>query len=451
MQGYVKFPLLFHPLPDFSLKIIYFRCADTSPKPGIFVRWLLLFYMMLNRLLLLIPFWLLLDLYFFRLVKSASEGLPPMWKRVVYGIYWGYDGVFIAALLYLKVSGGGIFSGYFFSLVGPMLLSFIPKLCILPILLLWDAGWQISRKVKRRGTSPSPGRRKFINRVILGASAVPFGYVLFGITKGPYHYTVHRHTLYFDDLPPAFDGFTITQLSDIHCGSLKDREAVERGVRLANAQQSDLMVFTGDFVNNEAAELRQWQDVFAALTAPFGVFSILGNHDYGDYKDWPSEEAKAANLEQFKALQRDMGIRLLMDEHVKIEKDSEYINLIGVQNWGSRFRQYGDLDSALEGVEENTFSVLLSHDPSHWEAKVLPHSKPVHLTLSGHTHGMQFGVEIPGIKWSPAQYMYRQWAGMYSRDEQYINVNRGFGFLGFAGRIGIWPEISVITLRRKAQ
>ena len=404
---------------------------------------------MLDRLLLLIPLWLLLDLYFFRVVKSATGGLPLMWRRVIYWVYWLYDGVLIALLIYLKVSGGGIFSGYFFSLVGPMLLSFIPKLCMLPILLLRDVGWLISDKVMSR-SSPSPGRRKFINRVILGASAVPFGYVLFGITKGPYNYTVHRHTLYFDDLPPAFDGFTITQLSDIHCGSLKDRKAVEQGVWLANEQGSDLMVFTGDLVNDAAAELEPWKDVFAALTAPMGVFSILGNHDYGDYGDWPSGEAKAANLERLKELQREMGFRLLLDEYVKLEKDGDYINLVGVENWGSRFRQYGDLDKALAGVQKDTFSVLLSHDPSHWEAKVLPHPKPVHLTLSGHTHGMQFGVEIPGFKWSPAKFMYRQWAGLYDRKGAYINVNRGFGFLGFAGRIGIWPEISVITLKRRA-
>ena len=405
---------------------------------------------MLDKLLLVIPLWLLLDLYFFQVLKSAVGKRTPFLKRTVYSIYWLYDGVLIAALLYLKVSGGGIFSGYFFSLVGPMLLSFIPKLCMLPFLLLKDVGQLTFRMASRRSAPLLPARRKFINQMILGASVIPFGYVLFGITRGPYNYTVHRNTLYFDDLPPAFDGFTITQLSDIHCGSLKDRAAVERGVRLANAQQSDLMVCTGDFVNNEASELRPWQDVFATLTAPFGVFSILGNHDYGDYADWSSDEAKTANLEELKSMQRAMGFRLLLDEHLKIEREGAYINLVGVQNWGSRFRQYGDLDKALEGVENNTFSVLLSHDPSHWEAEVLPHPKPVQLTLSGHTHGMQFGVEIPGFKWSPSKYMYKQWAGIYNRGGHYINVNRGFGFLGFSGRIGIWPEISVITLKRKA-
>lgn len=403
---------------------------------------------MLDKLLLLIPIWLLLDCYFFQIVKSALGGMRLFWRRVLYISYWGYDILIMGALLYLKLSGSGIFSGYFFSLVGPILLSFLPKLFALPFILLQDTGRLRSRLVHRQNTPFLPARRKFISQVILGASAIPFGYVVFGLSKGAYNYTVHRHKLYFKDLPDAFDGFTITQLSDIHCGSLEDRKAVEKGIRLANMQKSDLMVITGDLVNNHAKELHPWLGIFSALTAPFGVFSILGNHDYGDYMDWPSETAKTANLEQLKSLQKVMGFRLLLDEHIKIEKSGQYINLVGVQNWGKRFRQYGDLNKALEKVEDNTFSILLSHDPSHWEGQVLSHPKSVQLTLSGHTHGMQFGVDIPGIKWSPAQYMYRQWAGIYQQDSHYINVNRGFGFLAFPGRIGIWPEISVITLKK---
>ena len=321
---------------------------------------------MLDKLLLLIPLWLLLDLYFFQVVKSAVSGFTPFWRWSVYGIYWMYDGLMIAALLHLKLSGAGIFSGYFFSLVGPMLLSFIPKLCLLPFLLLKDAGRLAYSKLMQHNKPHQPGRRKFINQMILGVSAIPFGYVAFGISRGAYNYTVQRHTLHFEDLPPAFDGFTITQLSDIHCGSLDNREAVERGVRLANAQQSDIMVITGDLVNNQATELDPWLEVFSTLTAPFGVFSILGNHDYGDYMDWPSEAAKMANLEQLKSLQREMGFRLLLDEHLKIEKADQHINLVGVQNWGKRFRQYGDLDKALENTEENTFSVLLVYNGGHW-------------------------------------------------------------------------------------
>ena len=404
---------------------------------------------MLDRLLYLIPIWILLDFYFFQVVKNATKNQPPFWRKTIYSIYWVYDAILIVALLYLKVSGSGIFSGYFFSLLGPMLLSIIPKLCMLPFIILKDIVGRLSTQKRNQDHAPSSsGRRKFINQLILGASTVPFAYVIFGITRGPYHYTVHRHTLFFEDLPPAFDGFTITQLSDIHCGSLKDRDAVRKGIELANAQQSDLMVLTGDIVNNQATELLPWVDLFSTLKAPLGVYSILGNHDYGDYMDWPSDEAQSANLEQLKSLQKDMGFQLLLDTNVRIERGDQYINLLGVQNWGKRFRQYGDLNKALETVEDNTFSVLLSHDPSHWEAQVLHHTKPVHLTLSGHTHGMQFGVDIPGIRWSPAKYMYKQWAGIYQKGQQYINVNRGFGFLGFSGRVGIWPEITVITLKK---
>lgn len=419
---------------------------------------------MFSKILLIVPFWLLLDLYFFQVLKNAAEGFPASVRKTVFGMYWLFDILLISALLYLKISGLGMWSsGYFFLLVGPVLLSFLPKLLALPFLLLEDitrlgswlaTHWRADRRDHRAGRRDYreglvfPARRKFISRSILGIAAIPFSYVLFGITKGAYYYKVYRSTLYFDDLPDAFDGFTITQLSDIHCGSFEDAGAVKRGVDLANAQNSDLIVVTGDLVNNEARELQNWKSLFSGLKAPFGVYSILGNHDYGDYMDWPDDAAKEANLNELKALQKEMGFRLLLDEHVKLERNGQYINLAGVQNWGRRFRQYGDLDKAMEAVAENTFSMLLSHDPTHWEAQVLPHPKHIHLTLAGHTHGMQFGVDIPWIKWSPAKYMYPQWAGIYRNGSRYINVNRGFGFLGFSGRIGIWPEISVITLRK---
>lgn len=406
---------------------------------------------MLDRILLAVPVWLLLDLYFFRVLKSVLRDRPRGLRLAVYWTYWLFDLVLIGALLYLKATGSGIFSSYFFSLVGPILLSLIPKLLALPFLLLEDLSRVAFHVAGQRRERAIPARRRFVSQLILGLSAVPFGYVLFGITRGAYNYQVYRHTLYFEDLPPAFDGFTITQLSDIHCGSLEDRSAVERGIALANAQNSELLVLTGDLVNNQCGELHSWREIFSSLYAPFGVYSILGNHDYGDYTDWPSEAEKTANLDRLKALQGEMGFRLLLDEHVKLEKDGAFINLVGVENWGRRFRQYGDLDKAMANVEENTFSVLLSHDPTHWRARVLDHPKPVQLTLSGHTHGMQFGVDIPGLRWSPAKYMYKQWAGIYRDGAKYINVNRGFGFLGFRGRVGIWPEISVITLKRGKQ
>lgn len=419
---------------------------------------------MFSKILYIVPFWLLLDLYFFRILKTAVGGLPLWGRRCICWMYWLVDILLIGALLYLKLTGSGIFSSWFFSLVGPVLLSFLPKLLALPFLLLEDLtrlgvyalNPQRSKTHIERDPHPKsrnyPERRRFISQVILGLSAVPFGYVLFGITKGRYHYKVHRSTLYFTDLPDAFDGFTITQLSDIHCGSfngLDDLEAVKRGIDLANTQKSDLMVFTGDLINNDCEELETWKSTLSVLKSPYGVYSILGNHDYGDYKDWPSEEAKAANLDRLKTVQSEIGFRLLLDERVKLEKDGQFINLVGVQNWGRRFRQYADLNKAMEPVEENSFSIVLSHDPTHWEGEILQHPKSVHLTLAGHTHGMQFGVDIPGIKWSPAKYMYEQWAGIYRNGSKYLNVNRGFGFLGFQGRVGIWPEISVITLKKQ--
>jgi predicted MPP superfamily phosphohydrolase len=268
------------------------------------------------------------------------------------------------------------------------------------------------------------------------------------MVKGKYQYTVHRHTLFFEDLPAAFDGFTITQLSDIHAGSFDDPEAVQRGVDLAKAQKSDLFVFTGDLVNDHATEVVPYMGHFKQLRAPFGQFSILGNHDYGMYAQWPSEEAKEKNLQTLKNHHAELGYRLLLDEAVTIEKGGDKLSLVGVQNWGKGFIQIGNLDKALENVAPDAFKILLSHDPSHWQEVVKHHKKHVHLTLSGHTHGMQFGVETPVFKWSPAQYRYEAWAGLAEEFGKKLYVNRGFGFIGFSGRVGIWPEITVLELRK---
>lgn len=402
---------------------------------------------MLNTVLLLLPIWVLLDLYFFSVLQAAISGLPKFSRKLIYGLYWGLDLLLILAILNLRISGSGVFSSYFFSLVGPILLSIIPKLVMLPALMLRDL-FKLIRQEKKKQQQQNHHRRKFINQVILGAASIPFSYVGFGITKGPYNYTVKRHTLYFKDLPEAFDNYRITQLSDIHAGSLKDRKAVMRGIQLANDQKSDLLVFTGDLVNNQAAELEPLKEIFAKLQAPDGVYSILGNHDYGDYMDWKSPQDKIDNLQKLKDMQAEMGFKLLNNQHVKISRGTQHINLVGVENWGKRFHQYGDLDKATSGLTPGEFNVLLSHDPSHWEAQILGHPQHMHLTLSGHTHGMQLGIDIPGLKWSPAKYMYKQWAGIYQSGTKYINVNRGFGFLGFAGRIGIWPEITLITLKK---
>ena len=273
---------------------------------------------------------------------------------------------------------------------------------------------------------------------------------VYGMLRGKYAYRVIRHTLEFDDLPSAFDGFTITQISDVHAGSFHNRKAVQRGIELINKQQSDLFVFTGDLVNNKATEILPWMDLFSSIKAPFGQFSVLGNHDYGDYVKWESEANKRANLDQLKSLHGQMGYRLLLDEHVKLEKDGQSIILAGVENWGLGFGQRGNLNKALRGVAASAFKILLSHDPTHWESEVKQLRSKVHLTLAGHTHGMQFGLEAFGLKWSPVKYRYAHWAGIKEEQGRYLNINRGFGFIGFSGRVGIWPEITVIELKRKA-
>jgi len=292
-------------------------------------------------------------------------------------------------------------------------------------------------------------RRYFISKIALGLAAIPLTSLLYGMYKGKYNFKVLAYELEYDDLPHAFDGFTITQISDIHSGSFDNVNMVNYGIDLINKQQSDVILFTGDLVNNKTSEVLPWIPHFGKINAPYGVYSVLGNHDYGDYTRWETPEEKTQNIEALYQAQKDMGWDLLLNESRIIEKEGQRLAIVGVENWGSGFKQAGDLDKALENVAAEDFKVLLSHDPSHWEAKVLPHPYNVHLTLSGHTHGMQFGIEIPGwIKWSPVKWRYKQWAGIYEQAKQHLNVNRGFGYLAYPGRVGMWPEISVITLKK---
>ena len=294
-----------------------------------------------------------------------------------------------------------------------------------------------------------PSRRKIISQIALGLASIPFASLLYGMYRGKYNYKVLSYNLEFEDLPDAFDGFKITQISDIHSGSFDNQTKVQYGVDLVNQQKSDLVLFTGDLVNNRADEIKPWIKIFNKIKAEFGVFSILGNHDYGDYMRWESPAAKRKNMEDLYDAHNEMGWDLLLNESRFIEKDGDRLAIIGVENWGSGFKKAGDLNKALNKVSENDFKILLTHDPSHWEAQVIPHPFKIHLTLSGHTHGMQFGIEIPGIiKWSPAKWRYKQWAGVYGENKQYLNVNRGFGYLAYPGRVGMWPEVSVITLSK---
>ena len=410
---------------------------------------------MIFRFLIFIAIWLLVDLYVFQAMKTVFTGPKAVYVNYA---YWLFDIVLMVIIIYVGASGkmaGGPPKGGSY-IMGLAVLSLAPKIIVTPFLLIEDivrliqGGYVGIQKMRHAVGSEDLhmwGRRKFVSQVALGVAAIPFIGTAWGMIKGKYDYRVHKVKIAFKDLPDAFHGFKITQLSDIHSGSLDDVAAVRRGIELANAQKSDVVVFTGDLVNNVATEMDPWIDHFSLLDAPHGKFSILGNHDYGDYVQWPSEEAKAKNLQDLKEVHGKIGFRLLLNESVHLEKNGEKIALIGVENWGKRgFVKHGDLDKAIAPIEDSMFKVLLSHDPSHWEAVTVPHAKKVHLTLAGHTHGMQFGIEIPGIKWSPVKYIDPQWAGLYPKEGQYIYVNRGFGFLGFPGRVGILPEITVIEL-----
>jgi hypothetical protein len=340
---------------------------------------------------------------------------------------------------------------------GLFLAVFGPKLLLVGIMFTEDIIRLVVGGVSKVGGITDsfhiPSRRKFISVMGLGLAAIPFSSLLYGMYRGKYNYQVLSHTLEFDDLPDAFDGYRITQISDVHSGSFDNEDKVAYGIDLINQQNSDLIVFTGDLVNNVADEMTPWKDLFGKLKAHDGVYSILGNHDYGDYARWNSEEEKKSNLEQLKSLQKEMGWDLLLNEHRTIERRGQSIKLVGVENWGAGgFKKAGDLDKACEGLATEDFKVLLSHDPSHWQQQVKLDERNFQLTLSGHTHGMQFGIEIPGlIKWSPVKYRYENWAGIYEEFGRFINVNRGFGFIGYPGRVGIWPEVTVIELKKRPQ
>jgi len=338
---------------------------------------------------------------------------------------------------------------------GLLLLVFIPKLILTSIMLLEDVFRVFSGTITHflgdndRG-SFLPERRRFVSQVALAMAAIPFSSLLYGMTKGKYNFRVIKQTLFFPDLPEDFDGFTITQISDVHSGSFDDPEKINYAIDMINDQNADMILFTGDIVNTHASEMHPWIDIFNRIQPhAFGKFSVLGNHDYGEYIEWPSDAAKRQNFEDIKDLHRQIGFNLLLNEHTKIKKGNSELALVGVENWGKNFKQAGDLKKASEGLTKDDFKILMSHDPSHWEYEVKHDEKHYHLTLSGHTHGLQFGIEIPGIiQWSPVQYVYKQWAGLYENVGRYIYVNRGFGFHAYPGRVGIWPEITVFELKK---
>ncbi len=400
----------------------------------------------------LLPF-ILFSAFFFCLNGYILSGLATINQTPWFASsFWIGTVLLISALMYgirtLRREG----MNTFFQIVAHIfLIVFVGELVFTFFLLTGDAYRLIGSVVVyfRNNSFAMLSRSTYWIDFALLMFALTVVTFIYGIVRGKYAYRVIKHTLYFDDLPDAFDGFTITQISDVHAGSFTNAKAVQKGIDLINAQKSDLFVFTGDLVNNQATEITPWIQYFSQIKAPYGQFSILGNHDYGDYIKWPGEAEKAANLQQLKESHAKLGFKLLLDAHVNITKGNEQIVLAGVENWGIGFGERGDLKKALAHTSENDFKVLLSHDPTHWDAQVKEFPSKIQLTLSGHTHGMQFGIEAFGIKWSPVKYRYPHWAGLKKEHNRYLHINRGFGFLGFSGRIGIWPEITVIELKKQ--
>ena len=399
-------------------------------------------------LLILIILIFVVEFYTFQAFKTISKSKAIRFSFLAISI-GAYLYFFITLLTYDRSQGQ---TPQFQMAVGILLTFSIPKLVIILVLFGEDAyRWilKLFSAISSKETASLVGRRKFISQLALGLAAIPFASFIYGIIQGKYNYKVIKYQLTFDDLPDAFDGYTITQISDIHSGSFTNKKKIQYGVDLINEQKSDLMLFTGDIVNNKADEMDDWIDVFKQLEAKEGKYAILGNHDYGDYMDWKSPQDKIDNFQKVKEIHQKIGFDLLLDEHRYLEKNGEKIALIGVENWGKGFNQAGDLQRASAKIKKEDFKILMSHDPSHWEEKVKNDDFNYHLTLSGHTHGLQMGIEIPGwLRFSPSQFVYKQWAGLYQEFGRYVNVNRGFGYHAFPGRVGIWPEITVIELKK---
>jgi predicted MPP superfamily phosphohydrolase len=402
-----------------------------------------------------------MDLYVFQAIKLVSHAASQRTKLIVYSIYWVLSiGTLLLLILlpYLNYEAWPkAVRTYLFAIVVGL---FFAKMIAVAFFLIDDirralqwVGTKIFSRNKPGGASGDGiSRSIFMSWLGLAAGGTLFGSLVYGFSN-KYHYKIRRLKLAFDNLPPAFKGLKIVQLSDIHSGSFTDKEAVHKGIEKVLEEKPDLILFTGDLVNDRAVEMLDYMDVFNRLKAPMGVYSTLGNHDYGDYyygHQPVGDKAieKAANLDRLKAVHGELGWKLLLDEHVVLEKDGQQVALMGVQNISgkARFHSYGDMGKAYHGADKYAFKILMSHDPSHWEHEVTSKYPDVDLMLAGHTHGMQFGIEVPGFKWSPVQYVYKQWAGLYETGKQKLYVNRGFGFIGYPGRVGILPEITVIEL-----
>lgn len=409
--------------------------------------------------IIFISIMLALDFYVFQAVKAVSHSASARAKTIIALVYWSVTIFCVIGFLAFVFTrheflGAKVRSYLFATIIG----LFLAKLTAMIFFLAddirrgiqWVAGKLFfgNTETEKMNSGEGISRSAFLSWLGLGVGTTLFGSLIYGFSN-KYNYHINRVKLSYDNLPSAFKGMKIIQISDIHSGSLQDKKAVMHGVQKILDENADIILFTGDLVNDAAWEMDDLTEVFSKLKAPMGVYSILGNHDYGDYVSWPMNGiSKTQNIENLKKVHASMGWRLMMNEHVPLERNGEKIALLGIENWSAkaRFPKHGKMKEAYAGTENYPFKILMSHDPSHWDAEIIPQYKDIDLMLSGHTHGMQFGVELPGFKWSPVQYVYKQWAGLYENEKQKLYVNRGFGFIGYPGRVGVLPEITVIEL-----
>ncbi len=406
----------------------------------------------MTRLLILSVLILIIDLFAFQAFRYLVMGSGKSVRMVTYIIYWAIPVLTLLFIIGFATGWSeGLPKGFIVTFRTLIFIIYFAKLLIAAVILIDDLRRLVfgALNIGFSEWKLSTARSKWMAYVAIGLGAIPLFSLIYGMARNPYRYQVLKTKVPVKDLHPDLEGIKIVQISDIHSGSFLMKEPVERSIHLINDLKPDIVFFTGDLVNSKADEMEPFIEMFSKIDAPLGVFSVLGNHDYGDYHQWPTPADKVKNFETLLSTHKALGWDLLMNEHRQVIVKDSVINVIGVENFSAnaRFPKYGDLAKASEGISGNGVNILLSHDPSHWDYQVLTDYKHINLTLSGHTHGFQFGVEIPGfVKWSPIQYMYPRWAGLYQKDQQYLYVNRGLGFLGYPGRVGILPEITMLTL-----
>ena len=409
----------------------------------------------------IIPFivFILLDVYAFQTFRVVTKPYSPQWRQFLFISYWA-----LSAIAYLI--GIGMITNlisekqHLITVYGRTLIMilFVTKLMSIPFLLIDDIRRLLLAVLNFFMVEKNfdTGRSRFLTTVGLAMGAAPFALLTYGALRNPYRYRLRRSKVYIEGLPEGLEGFKIVQISDIHSGSFVFKEPLLNGVKMINEEKADLVVFTGDIVNYKADEMDGLYEYFNQIKAGSAgpVYSILGNHDYGNYFRWKSKKEQDDNFQAVKDIHKKLNWSLLLNEHRVVEHDGAKIGLIGVENFSAlpQFPKYGDLKKSVEGMPATDIRILLSHDPTHWDFEVNKEFQDIQLMLAGHTHGFQFGVEIPGwFKWSPSQMVFKQWAGLYQKGKQYLYVNRGFGFLGYAGRVGILPEITSLTLTGKAE